>query len=139
MDATMGELSVLNVGAGDITVTFNKEDRGETAKALRMLKDMSARGYAIMVQLPDHSYVRAKAIDEHTASYVVVLPEDLPVSDAEVAAPAGTCACGCGGAVSPGKTWIRGHHHRRGRKGMRTARLPVRRSKAIGVARSAGG
>lgn len=27
-----------------------------------------------------------------------------------------TCACGCGAQVSPGKTWIRGHHHR-GRPG----------------------
>jgi len=40
---------------------------------------------------------------------------DTPL-DAATALASTTCACGCGGAVSPGKTWIRGHHGR-GRAG----------------------
>lgn len=130
----IGELSVLNVGAGDIVVTFNQEDAGETEKALRMLRDMQARGYAIMVRMPDESYRRATAIDGASGRYVIVVPsgQELP-ADAEVV----TCACGCGAAVTPGKKWKVGHHARK--HGSVKAKVPVRTSRAVGVARSAGG
>jgi len=34
------------------------------------------------------------------------------VIDTTPEAVTGTCACGCGGEVAPGKTWVRGHHGR---------------------------
>lgn len=40
---------------------------------------------------------------------------DTPIDRPEDPTPS-TCACGCGEAVTPGKTWIRGHYHR-GRPG----------------------
>lgn len=113
----VGELSILNVGAGDIRVTFNHHDRGETQKAMRMLRDMQKRGYAVLVELPDGTYTRATKLDATTNSYVLTLPDEAPVpADAEP---------------------VKG---RRGRRpGTKQVKVPVRTSKAVGVARSAGG
>lgn len=142
-----GSLSVLNVGAGDIEVVFNQHDEGEREKAVRMLKDMQARGYAILVKLDDGSYVRAKQIDAERGRYILQLPTGASHAAAEPIEPAaesptsdalGTlCACGCGKTVKPGKTWLLGHHKRK-KAGQRVA-VPVHRAHATGVARSAGG
>lgn len=144
-----GSLSVLNVGAGDIEVIFNQHDSTERDRAIRMLKDMQARGYAILVRLDDGSYVRAKEVDAERGRYIVQLPEGgthaaaEPIDDApaiEVTAKApepGTCACGCGKKVKAGKQWVLGHHRRK--KGGRKVAVPVHRAHATGIARSAGG
>lgn len=133
-----GNLCVLNVGAGDIRVTFNHADTGESAKALRMLTDMMSRGYAVLVELPDGSYTRVQQVDATRGRYVITLPEDVaPPADAVPA----TCACGCGKSIRPGTTWHRGHATRgktSARKGRKYS-VPVQTSRAVGVARSAGG
>jgi hypothetical protein len=133
----IGELSVLNVGAGDIKIVFNQADKGESAKAIRMLTDMQRRGYAIMVELPDGSYTRAQSIDATRGRYVITLPEDA--TEPPESEPV-TCACGCGGKVTQGKTWLRGHASKKRTDGRgRKVSVPVTRSRAVGVARSAGG
>lgn len=111
-----GILSVLNVGAGDIRVTFNQHDRGERDKALAMLQDMQKRGYAILVQLDDGTYVRAKEIDAARGCYIVQLPDGGSHEAAEPVEPA---------------------PKRRGRP--RKVAIPVTKARATGVARSAGG
>lgn len=142
-----GSLSVLNVGAGDIEVVFNQHDTGEREKALKMLADMQARGYAILVRLDDGSYVRAKEIDHSRGRYIVQLPDGTshaaaePVEAVDVTAKPGTCACGCGKRVAEGKKWVKGHHNRK-RKGTKHGAyhaIPVHRARATGIARSAGG
>ena len=83
-----GSLAVLSVGMGDIEVRFNQHDEAETAKALKMLDDMKARGYAILVRLDDGSYVRAVDIDRTRGCYVVQIPADGAVpADVETEAP----------------------------------------------------
>lgn len=134
-----GMLSVLNVGAGDIKVVFNKDNPLETAKAIRMLTDMQRRGYLIAVELPDGSYARATEIDALHARYIITVPDEA-VLPAEAERH---CACGCGSVIAAGKTWKAGHH-RRGKAGVKGARsvrvsVPMHRARAIGVARSAGG
>lgn len=37
---------------------------------------------------------------------------ETAIEQPSAAATPGTCACGCGGAVTPGKTWLQGHHNR---------------------------
>lgn len=151
-----GELRVLNVGAGDITITFNNTDVDETDKALAMLQDMLKRGYLVAVQLPDGTYARARQIDPTRGRYIVTVPThivthelppapeaDLPeLPPAPEAAAADIeqhlCACGCGAPVLPGKTWVKGHHKRK-RAATQTVSVPVQKTKAVGVARSAGG
>lgn len=123
-----GELSVLNVGAGDINITFNNADADEVGRARQVISDMQKAGYAIMVQMPDKSYQRIADFDPARNAYVVVVPqvEAAPlveaVPDAEVLPK------------------------RRGRKkgqrkgvGFDHVALPVQQTRAVGIARSAGG
>lgn len=142
-----GSLSVLNVGAGDIEVVFNQHDTVERDRALKMLADMQARGYAILVKLDDGSYVRAKEIDHTRGRYIVQLSDGSSHAAAEpLDTPApevkpGECACGCGKPVKAGKQWVLGHHNRK-RKGTTYGAyraIPVHQAHATGVARSAGG
>lgn len=130
-------LSVLNAGLGDIKIVFNEHDDAEAQRAIAMLTDMKRRGYFIAVELPDGTYVRATEIDASRGRYILSLPSEteLPV---ESEAEAKTCACGCGQAVTPGKTWVRGHATK-GRKGTRRVGVPIRKARATGIARSAGG
>lgn len=134
MEAT-GSLSVLNVGAGDIEVTFNRHDTGEAKKAIRMLSDMSKRGYAILVRDAEGNYQRATSIDATHGKYVLTLAAETETpADAEPV----TCECGCGRKVKSGNRFVKGHHNR-GLRGTRKVAVPVRGRHATGVARSAGG
>ena len=119
-----GSLSVLNVGAGDLTITFDPGNAEETVKGLRMLMDMQRRGYLIAVKLPDGSYVRAEEIDPTAGAYVISLPEDAPP-----ALLATMQAVALETAADQPK--------RRGRP--RKVKVPIATSEAVGVARSAGG
>jgi hypothetical protein len=116
---TPGTLAVLNTGAGDITVAFNTADAEESARAIDMLLDMKARGYAIMVRLADGTYTRAVDIDANTGHYVVLAPSNAsPVESSPEAEATPTTK-------------------RRGRP--RRERVPIDSASAVGVARSAGG
>lgn len=114
-----GELSVLNVGAGDIQVTFNEHDKAERQRAIKMLKDMQSRGYAILVELDDGTYTRAVEIDATRGRYVLQLPE----ADAHLAGDEAEVV-----------------KRKRGRPpGRSRVSTPIKSRKAVGVARSAGG
>lgn len=119
----MGSLNVLNVGAGDIALNFNHLDEAEAEKAVRMLKDMQARGYAILVRLDDDTYVRAIDIDASRGRYLIQLPESMPL-------PAGAEEIA---ATDPALK------KRRGRPPGRRVSMPIERAHATGIARSAGG
>lgn len=114
-----GSLNVLNVGAGDIEITFDRHDSEDRDRALRMLHDMQRRGYAILVKLDDGTYVRAERIDLNRGRYVVQMPEDATLEGSEPEAP-------------PKK--------QRGRpRGKQRRSVDVTAAQATGVARSAGG
>lgn len=118
----MGSLCVPNVGLGDIEVRFNQHSSEEREKALRMLKDMQQRGYAILVRLEDGSYVRATSVDAERGCYVVQMPEAEPER-----APEKSTGLDDGPPLKS----------KRGRP--RKVRIPIERAHAVGVARSAGG
>jgi hypothetical protein len=115
---TAGMISILNVGAGDITVSFNQHDPAERERAVRMLKDMQTRGYAILVRLEDGTYTRALEIDTERGCYVI---HDPGPSSAPEPSP----------AVTPEPA-----PRRRGRP---RKSVPFENARAYGVARSAGG
>lgn len=132
-----GSLSVLNVGAGDIELKFNPHQPDELERALKMLKDMEQRGYAILVREADGSYVRAKGVDAERGVYIISGEPQLsleakgrlPVTlDAQydVDAPPEPPAL----PEAPPKK-------RRGRPPNRTA--PIATSQATAIGRSAGG
>lgn len=133
-----GSLNVLNVGAGDIKVVWNKEDKAEAKKAVQMLTDMRSRGYVIAVEMPDGTYERAVDVNPKAGRYILLLPDEVAAKLPErLEAEQVTCACGCGGRVTPGKKWIRGHHHRK--PGTYKVSVPAAKVRATGIARSAGG
>lgn len=109
-----GLLTVLNVGAGDIEVRFNAHQPEETARAIAMLKDMQTRGYAILVKQEDGSYARAVEIDAERALYIISGEPAPPIAETQ-----------------PVETPKRRGRPRRSQ--------PIAGSRAVGVARSAGG
>lgn len=108
----MSDLSILNVGAGDTKLTFNKEDPKELERTRRIVVDMLKLGYAILVKVGETTsgkpkYRRAVAFDATKDEYVVM---DVPK---EPSLRAGRRAAG--------------------------TRVPASGARAVGVSRSAGG
>lgn len=126
-----GELCILNVGVGDTKLTFDKRNPAETIRAGRIVRDMLRRGYALLVQSGTDSdgkaiYSRAIDFDENAGEYIiadfdsVIAAEndgnenDEPSAEKETASRAP-----------------------RGSKARR--RVPANATKAVAVARTAGG
>jgi hypothetical protein len=128
------EVGILNVGAGDIRISFDPKNAGERIRAARIVKDMLRGGYALLVKV-GKSYQRALDFDESKCEYIVADfdPTQGGVQGAPTPEPAvaAKCACGCGGAVTPGKRYLRGHHNRK--------RVPAEKTHSVAVSRSAGG
>lgn len=66
----MGSLSILNAGKGDIKITYNKGDLGETIRARRIVQDIIKRGYVLLVEI-DGKYTRATKFDERANEFVI--------------------------------------------------------------------
>lgn len=46
-----GEVGVLNVGAGDTRLMFDKSNPADCIRAARIVKDMLRRGYALLIEV----------------------------------------------------------------------------------------
>jgi len=64
-------LGILNVGAGDLKLSFDPANPAERIRAARVVTDMLRRGYALLVRMPDGKYTRATAFDEEACEYIV--------------------------------------------------------------------
>ena len=120
-----GELSILNVGEGDTTLTFDPKKPAETARAKKVVEDMLKRGFAILVEVGkkdgDPLYQRAKAFDPETAEYIIVgAPDDEEAEEETETTP-----------KSPRK--------RRKTTRSRQRRVKANDANAVAVARTAGG
>ncbi len=65
----MGSVGILNVGAGDIVLTFDKNNPAEAIRAGRIVTDMLRRGYALLVEVErdgEKCFERALDFDEKT-------------------------------------------------------------------------
>lgn len=119
----MSNLMILNVGAGDTKLSFDPKNKAERQHAARVVKDMLKRGYAILVEAGEDKngeplYQRAKAFDAKTCEYIIVgLPEDA-------------------NEEAPKKTPQRKTSKARRQE---TRRIPAEGSRAVAVARTAGG
>jgi hypothetical protein len=134
----MGTLEILNVGAGDVKISYDRNDAAEAIRARRIVTDMLRRGYALLVEMPDGKMQRVLEFDEQHGEYIVAdldpVKAEATVNDPELrpgVAPSGpvppnTCACG------------RPARHRGACKGRRR-RMPMESTRATAVAPSAGG
>jgi hypothetical protein len=70
-----GTLGILNVGAGDTKLTFDKNNPAERIRAARIVKDMLRRGYALLIEVDDgqggRTHQRATDFDENTCEYII--------------------------------------------------------------------
>lgn len=143
-----GTVGILNVGAGDTKLMFDKSNPAECIRAARIVKDMIRRGYALLVEVGTDAegrprYQRALDFDEAHCEYIIADLDPVQAAQAdqqesgshgqkvesEAAAEAGAQAAEPSGAQGP---------ERRGR-GRPRKRIPADGAKAVAVARTAGG
>lgn len=81
-----GEIGILNVGAGDTKLIFDKDNPADCIRAARIVKDMLRRGYALLVEVKQadgsKKFQRVHEFRDDTYEYVIA---DL---DPEIAAAA---------------------------------------------------
>lgn len=69
----MGQIGILNVGAGDTKLTFDKNNPAECIRSGRIVTDMLRRGYALLVEHPPGSgtYSRVHEFNAETSEYII--------------------------------------------------------------------
>lgn len=141
----VGIIGVLNVGAGDTKLSFDRNNPAECIRSARIVADMLRRGYALLVQMPDGAYQRVHAFREDTCEYIIA-DFDPVIAAAEDARhepnpkPADEPPATSGNGTADGEARLATPHIAGGRKRGRPARA-IHASEASGVAisRSAGG
>lgn len=130
-----GEVGILNVGAGDTKLVFDKNNPQDMIRAKRIVTDMLRRGYALLVEVEPGKMQRATAFDEEKGEYIiadfdplVAQEEDAREEEAEETVTADTA----GGATERPKG-------RRGRPPGSGKRVPATETRAVAVGRTAGG
>ena len=111
----IGEVGILNVGAGHIKLSFDPNDSMERLRAARIVKDMLQRGYVLAIEVErdgGQSFERVLEFREDTCEYIIADYDPTGATDA-------------------------GDQPKPKRGGRRAVRAETTR--AIGVARSAGG
>jgi hypothetical protein len=123
----LGELAILNVGAGDTKLTFNPDNPAEVERSGGIVRDMIRRGFVLLVEIGRNEkgpiYQRAHDFDPETCEYIVAgsaTPEESNEQAEQIAAP-------------PAK----GRAPARRKAGAR--RIPAATSRAVAVARTSGG
>lgn len=117
-----GEVSILNVSAGDTKLSFDPKNPAEAARAARTVRDMIRRGFAILIEVGKDEkgplYRRADDFDPETNEYIIAgTPEELEKDN----------------ALPP-------RAPRRGGKGKKTEkRVPAQATNSVVIARTAGG
>jgi hypothetical protein len=79
-----GSVSILNVGAGDIELSFNRDNPAECIRAARIVKDMLRRGYALLIEV-ERDGVRKfeRALDFDDTQYKYIIADFDPVAAQE--------------------------------------------------------
>jgi len=122
----IGEVGILNVGAGDTKLSFDPSKPGEVKKSAKIVKDMIRRGFVLLIEVGKDDkgeplYRRAKDFDENTAEYIIAgMASDTEQEDDEEPA-------------SP----PRGRS--KGKAKPKPVRVPAARTSAVAVARTSGG
>ena len=153
-----GELGILNVGAGDIKVSFDKSNPAERIRASRIVKDMLKRGYALLVEVDRNgqkAFERATAFDENTCEYIVADFDPIQAERTDEQEEIDRAIAGIDKSererheetTAPGseeaprqqaETVVDEKGSKRGRRG-RYRKVDAAGTRAVGVGRSAGG
>jgi hypothetical protein len=130
-----GEVGILNVGAGDTKLTFDPKNPSEVKRSAKIVKDMIRRGFVLLIEVgrdgEEPIYKRARDFDENTCEYIIA----GEISDE--AAPSTYGANRDQEQASP--TLRAGKATKRREKDRPAERVPASRTRAVAVARTAGG
>lgn len=132
----MATIGVLNVGAGDTKLTFDKSNPAECIRAARIVKDMLRRGYALLVDVGEGKYQRVLEFKEDAYEYVIADFDPITAADEDSKETKngkdGEQATGA--AQADGATATK---RKPGRPGKRS--IPATGANGIAVARTSGG
>ncbi len=84
---TTGVLEILNVGAGDVKITFDKNNPGEILRAKRIIVDMIRRGFALIVEIEregERKYERVQEFDAERGEYVIADFDPLAARESDM-------------------------------------------------------
>ncbi len=126
-----GQIGILNVGAGDTKLTFDKNNPAESIRAARIVTDMLRRGYALLIEIEENGQKatkRVKEFDPETCEYIIADFDPLiateadhqDANDEEAQSP------------PPPQNW-------KPVKKSRTKRIPASKTSGVAVAPTAGG
>ena len=135
-----GTVGILNVGAGDTKLVFDKNNPADCIRAARIVKDMLRRGYALLVEVPQTDgsklFQRAYEFREDTFEYVIADLDPLvaqKVDKQESEDEPTTEASGDAGSEKSSKA---PRPHSKNRK---TKFISATETRVVAVSRSAGG
>lgn len=139
---TTGTVGVLNVGAGDTKLVFDKKNPADCIRAARIVRDMLRRGYALLISTEADAkgnpiYRRATDFDEDTCEYIIADfdPVEAAAADAKENGDEPAAATAPAGRGEEGEAPSRP----RGRPRKNVQRFDASQTRAVAVARSAGG
>lgn len=125
----MGEMCILNVGEGDLKLSFDPNNPMEQIQAAKTVTDMLRRGYALFIETGKDEngcpqYARAYDFDENTREYLIAGDgvDNTPPPQVK-------------NDYSPDEEPYVSKH----KKGSSTVRVKAEEATGVGVARTAGG
>jgi hypothetical protein len=144
-----GQIGILNVGAGDTKLTFDKNNPAECIRSGRVITDMLRRGYALLIEVPDgnggKAYTRVHEFRESTCEYIIADFDPIIAAKEDEAnerndEPSAASADGAADEVSREAPAKRkgGNRSIQPNRGKRTA-VHASATAGIAVSRSAGG
>lgn len=132
-----GTIGILNVGAGDTKLIFDKDNPAECIRSARIVTDMLRRGYALLVEVPGKkgapkTYARAHEFKADTCEYIIADfdPIEAAKADEDAQGEQGQEAAPDPAPAQAATPKLRG----RPRKA-----IPATGASGVAVARSAGG
>lgn len=126
----VGEVAILNVGAGDTKLVFDNSDPNEADKSAKIVVDMIRRGFVLLIEVGRNDkgpiYQRARGFDPETREYIVAggpMEEEQHEEAAPQAAPRPR-------GRPKGST---------AKRAPKSRRIPASTTNAVSVSRTAGG
>lgn len=135
-----GTVGILNVGAGDIRLEFDRSNPAEFIRAGRIVRDMIRRGYALLVEVEregEKRFERALDFDEERSVYIIADLDPAAASGEPLLKTGEATVNECKVSEEDPEVPAEGSVIHAGR-GRRRA-IPASGTRAVAVARSAGG
>lgn len=136
----MGQIGILNVGAGDTKLSFDKDNPAERIRAARIVTDMLRRGYALIIEVMvdgQKTYQRVHDFREDTCEYIIADLDPVAAAKADEERAREEGSQESAGETAPAPAESSAPRLRRGKRATRA--VPAEGTSGVAVGRSAGG